>query len=72
MSNGAGKGSGPRQGQYSKAQQEMYQKGYDRLWKDCTICNAKGYHWDKDPNTGKMIKTTCLLCKGTGRTKVGD
>lgn len=66
---GAGKGPLPREGQYSRKTQENFSKGYDRAFgEECSICKGKGYHWDKD-GFGKMVKTTCIMCKGTGKVK---
>ncbi len=59
----AGKGSGPREHQYSKAQQKTYGIGYERVFgPDCTVCRRKGYIYDDD-----AIKQVCPICKGTGK-----
>ena len=60
---GSGKGDTPR-----PTNKQRYDAGYERVFgHDCSVCHGKGYHWDKDTMTKKMIKTTCLICKGTGR-----
>jgi len=70
VTTGSGKGSLPREGQFSKESQASYGAKYERVFgKDCSICQGKGYFWDNDNMTKKMIKTTCLICKGTGKEK---
>ena len=59
----AGKGDTPRPVNKTK-----YDRNYESIFgKDC-VCKGKGYHWDTD-KTGKVFKTTCLICNGTGRRK---
>ena len=33
----------------------------------CEACDAKGFHNDWNKDQRKFIKTTCLLCKGSGK-----
>ena len=67
---GSGKGDLPREGQYSKESQVSYGEEYERIFgKDCGVCHGKGYLWDNCTLTKKMVKTTCLICKGTGKEK---
>jgi DnaJ-class molecular chaperone len=66
----AGKGSAPRQGQYSKKSRLAFAKGMDRIYgKDCSVCNGKGYHLDWDSVQYEVLKTTCIVCNGTGKEK---
>ena len=46
-----------------------YEEGYKRIF-TCDICDGKGYHYGWDGIQKKMLKTTCLICGGTGRRKV--
>lgn len=41
---------------------------YPNFGKTCTTCGGKGYHWDEDLRK-KMVKTTCLICNGTGKAR---
>ena len=60
------KGSTPR-----PVNKEKYDANYERIYgKDCTACKKRGYHLDWDKMTMRMLKTTCLLCNGTGRCKI--
>lgn len=68
MAGQAGKGSGPRQGQYSGKSRKAFAEGYDRIW-GCTICGGKGFHLDYDKIQKKMLKTTCIICNGKGVNK---
>jgi hypothetical protein len=48
-----------------------YDAGYERAFgKGCSICKGKGFHWDED-GSGKTVKTTCLVCNGTGKETKG-
>ncbi|KKN66040.1 hypothetical protein LCGC14_0475180 [marine sediment metagenome] len=61
----SGKGSGPREGQYSKQSRKAFAEGYDRIW-GCKVCNGKGFHLDYDSIQKRQVKTTCLICNGLG------
>lgn len=61
--NGSGKGDTPR-----PVNKVKYDAEYTRLFgEQCGICRGKGYHWDENKITGKMIKTTCIICSGSGK-----
>jgi hypothetical protein len=63
MKGEAGKGSGPREGQYSKKNMALYAKGYERACgRDCPTCRRRGYVYDDNCN-----KQVCPMCQGTGR-----
>lgn len=36
---------------------------------ECQACNGKGYVRREDPDTGRVKKTTCTVCDGTGEAK---
>ena len=65
MSKGqAGKGDS-----YRPVDKKKFDEGYERAFgKKCMTCQGRGYHWD-DNGRGKMAKTACLVCNGTGRLK---
>jgi len=50
---------------------KRYDDNYIRIFgRTCDICGGKGYHTDFDKIQKKWIRTTCLICSGTGRRKV--
>jgi DnaJ-class molecular chaperone len=64
MNGQAGKGS-----RYRPVNVTTYGSEYDRIFgQTCTVCGGKGYHWDEDLRK-QMVKTTCLICNGTGKVK---
>ena len=66
---GAGKGSGPRVGQYSRRSVAAYSQGRERVYgKECTSCHGRGFTWEEDENNS-MEKHVCVVCKGTGYIK---
>lgn len=47
---------------------KKYEQNYERIFgKKCTACEGRGYHLDRCELTKKMLKTTCIFCKGTGK-----
>jgi hypothetical protein len=71
MKTDTGKGSGPRERQYSKKSRLAYGESYERIFgKNCTGCGGKGYYYDVSKVDNKAVKTTCLLCSGTGKVRL--
>ncbi len=64
------KGQAGKGGRYRPVDRERYGSEYDRIYgQTCTACGGKGYYWDNDMRK-KMVKTTCLICNGTGKVKI--
>lgn len=64
---GYGKGSVYRP--QSKEERERYERNYDIIFGEkCDVCKGEGFLEDKDTK-GKVIKTICLICGGSGKTK---
>jgi len=62
-----GKGDAPREHQYSAKSQKAFAEGYDRIYNKCRICKGKGFHVDYDKIQRKPVKTTCIICYGSGK-----
>jgi len=46
---------------------ERYDKHYIKIFGErCDVCNGRGFHTDYDGVQKKWLKTTCLICNGTG------
>lgn len=63
---GYGKGSIYRP--LTKEQRDQYERNYDIIFggKKCDVCGGEGFLEDAK---GNIIKTTCLICGGTGKLK---
>lgn len=52
---------------YRPVNRNKYDKNYLRIYgRPCDICKEQGWLPDKDRH-GKIVKTTCLICGGSGR-----
>jgi len=59
------KGSIPR-----PCSKSRYDTGFIRAFgKRCGVCNGRGFHYNEVK--GKMVKTLCIICMGTGKEKGG-
>jgi len=44
-----------------------YDANYLRIFSEkCDACDGRGYYEDKPPNMKKKVRTTCIICNGTG------
>jgi len=46
-----------------------YDRNYDAIFNVCSVCQGKGYHDDYNKEQDKWIRTTCLVCNGTGKRR---
>lgn len=47
-----------------------YDANYLRLFgEQCDVCHGRGYHEDVVPHMKQRVRTTCLICGGTGKLK---
>jgi DnaJ-class molecular chaperone len=68
MNGQAGKGS-----RFRPVNLLKYGAEYDRIYGiACSACGGKGYYYDVVDRGKKAeaVKTTCMLCNGTGKAKL--
>ena len=54
---------------YRPVNRERYERNYNIIFGEkCDVCKGEGFLEDKDAK-GKVIKTICLICGGSGKVK---